>query len=39
MLLQAFSVIIDHGISAPVHVLEVVDGINAIEKSFLLKLM
>ena len=39
ILSQAFSVIIDRGISAPGHVIEVVDGLNTIDKSFLLKLM
>ena len=34
MLSQAFSVFIDHGISAQVHGREVVDGIKIIEKCF-----
>ena len=36
---QAVCVIIDRGISEPVHGIEVVDGLNAIEKRFLLQLM
>ena len=39
MLSQAFYVLIGHGISAPGHYKEVVDGLNAIDKSFILKLM
>ena len=39
MLSQAFSVIIDLDISAPGHGREVVDGLNAIDKSFLFPLM
>ena len=39
MLSQAFSVIIDHGISAPGHGREVVDSLNAIEKVFLFQLI
>ena len=39
MLSQAFSVIIDRGISAPGNGREVVDGLNAIDKMFLLQLM
>ena len=34
MLSQAFSVIIDHGINLSGHSIEVVDGLNAIDKSF-----
>ena len=36
---QAFYVIIDRGISAPVHGKEVVDIMNDIEKSFLFRLI
>ena len=39
MLSQAFSVIIYRGISAPGHVRELVDGLNAILKSFLFQLI
>ena len=39
MLSQAFSVIIYRGISAPGYVREVVDGVNAIYKSFIFQLM
>ena len=39
MLSQAFSVIIDLGISAPGHNRELVDGLNRIDKMFLLQLM
>ena len=39
MLSHVFSVIIERGISAPEHVIEVVDGLNSIEKRFLLQLM
>ena len=39
MLSQSFSVIIDRGISAPGHVREVVDGLNAIDKRFLFQLI
>ena len=39
MLSQAFSVIIDRGISEPGHVREVVDGLNVISKRFLYQLM
>ena len=37
MLSQAFSVIIDRGISAPVHGREVIDGLNSIDKRFLIQ--
>ena len=36
---QCHSVIIDQGISAPVHGKEVVDGINAIDKRYIYQLM
>ena len=36
---KCYSIIIDRGISAPSHVKEVVDGINAIEKRFIYQLM
>ena len=36
---QCFSITIDQGISAPVHVKEVVDGLNAIDKHYIYKLM
>ena len=39
MLSQAFYVIVDRGISAPENGREVVDGLNAIGKSFLSQLM
>ena len=39
MLSQVFSVIIDCGISAPRHGRKVVDGLNSIDKRFLLQLM
>ena len=39
MLSQAFSVIIDRGISAPGHVTEVVYGLNSIYKRFIFQLM
>ena len=39
MLSQAFSVILDCGISEPVHGIEVVDGLNAIGKRFLFRLI
>ena len=39
MLSKAFSVIIDHGISARGHDREVLDGLNAIEKRFLFQLL
>ena len=39
MFSHSFSVIIDRGISAPVHSIELVYGINTIEKSFLFQLM
>ena len=39
MLSQAFSVIIDCGISAPVHVRDLVYGINDIDRIFLFQLM
>ena len=39
MLSSLFSVIIDHGISAPVHGIEAVDGTDAIEKGFLFRLI
>ena len=34
MLSQSFSLIIDHGISAPEHGIELVDGLNANKKVF-----
>ena len=36
---QYYSIIIDRGISAPGHVKEVVDGINAIYKRYIYQLM
>ena len=36
---QCYSIIIDWGISAPSHDKEVVDGINAIDKRYIYKLM
>ena len=39
MLSQDFSIIIYRGSSAPVHGIEVVDGIKAIDKRFILKLI
>ena len=36
---QSYSIIIDQGISAPVHGKEVVDGLNAIEKLYMYQLM
>ena len=39
MLPQAFSVIIDRGISAPVHVRELLNGLNGIGKRVILQLM
>ena len=39
MLSQAFYVIIGSGISAPLHGIKVVYGLNTIEKSFLFQLM
>ena len=36
---QCYSVIIDQGISAPGHGKEVVDGINAVDKSYIYQLM
>ena len=39
MLLQEYSIIIDHGISVLGHGREVVDDLNAIEKRFILQLM
>ena len=39
MLSQYFNIIIYHGISAPGHGREVLDGLNAIHKSFIFHLM
>ena len=39
VLSQRHSIIMDRGISAPVHVKEVVDGLNSIDKHFMYKLM
>ena len=39
MLSHAFSIIIDHGISAPVNNIEVVDGLKEIDKSFIFQLI
>ena len=39
ILSKAFSVIIDRGVSAPGHGRKLVDGLNAIDKRFLLQLM
>ena len=39
VLSQSFSIIIDWGISAPGHEKEVVDDLNAIEKSYIYQLM
>ena len=36
---QTYSIIIDWGISAPGHVKEVVDGLNAVDKSYIYQLM
>ena len=36
---QCYSIIIDRGISAPGHVKEVVDGINAVDKRYIYQLM
>ena len=36
---QTYSIIIDRGISAPGHGKEVVDGLNAVDKRFIYKLM
>ena len=38
-MLQVFFIIIDRVISAPLHVIEVFDGINAIDKRFLFQLI
>ena len=39
VLSQCHSIIIDQGISAPVHVKDVVDGLNAIDKRYIYQLM
>ena len=39
MLSQEFSVIIDHGVSVPGHVREVLDGLNSTVKRFIFQLM
>ena len=39
MLSQTFSVIIELGISVPVHGIEVIDGLNYIDKSFIFQLI
>ena len=39
ILLQAFSVVIDHGASVPGHGREVLDGINYIDKIFIFQLI
>ena len=39
MLSHFFNVIIDRGISSPIHGREVLDGLNAIEKGFPLQLV
>ena len=36
---QYYSIIIDRGISAPGHGKEVVDGLNAVDKSYIYQLM
>ena len=36
---QCYSIIIDWGISAPGHIKEVVDGLNAVDKSYIYQLM
>ena len=36
---QTYSIIIDRGISAPVHGKEVVDGLNAVDKRYIYQLM
>ena len=36
---QCYSIIIDRGISAPGHVKEVVDGINAVDKKYIYQLI
>ena len=36
---QTYSIIIDHGISAPGHGKEVVDGLNAFDKRYIYQLM
>ena len=36
---QCYSILIDRGISAPGHGKEVVDGINAVDKSYIYQLM
>ena len=36
---QTYSIIIDHGISAPGHGKEVVDGINAVDNRYIYQLM
>ena len=39
MLSQDYNVIIDHGVNAPVHGREVVDGFYTTDKCFILQLM
>ena len=39
VMLHCYSIIINKGISAPVHLKEVVDGINAIAKRYIYQLM
>ena len=39
VMLQFYSIIVDHGISAPGHGKEAVDGMNAIYKSYIYQLM
>ena len=39
VMLQTYSIIIDHGISAPGHVKEVVDGLGSIDKRYIYQLM
>ena len=39
MLSQAYNIIIDHGISAPVHGREMFYGLNSTDKRFIFKLM
>ena len=39
MLTQAFNIIIDHGVSAPVHGKEVLEGLNTTGKSLIFHLM
>ena len=39
VMLQFYSIIIDRGISSPVHGKEVVDGLNAVDKSYIYQFM